>query len=148
MAKSKAASKTGGEGQGPQAPAPKAEAPKGNLKILGTYGTMYYVKDMKKAVEFFSEKLGAKPGMQSPEWTEFPFGGHALCLHAYKDDKSPAANGSLILHVEDIRAFVAHLKAKLARVEEPREVHPGAWSADFVDPEGNHISLYQGPKSA
>jgi hypothetical protein len=34
------------------------------------------------------------------------------------------------------------------KIGEPLEVHPGAWSAEFVDAEGNHFSYYEGPKGA
>ncbi len=147
MAKAKT-TKTAAEPKPAGESKPAAPGPKGSVKVLGTYGTMYYVKDMKKAVDYFTQTLGAKPSTQSADWTEFSFGGHALCLHAYKEDKSPVANGTLILHVEDINASVEALKSRMARVEGPREVHPGAWSADLIDPEGNRFSLYQGPKAA
>jgi catechol 2,3-dioxygenase-like lactoylglutathione lyase family enzyme len=114
-------------------------------KILGTYGTMYYVKDMKKSVEWFSSRLGLKPDHESKDWTEFHLGGHALCLHLAKKDPYPA-NGSLILHVGDIKGIVASLKKAGATVEEPHEVHPGAWAADVRDPDGNVLSVYEGPK--
>ncbi|MFI5350963.1 MAG: VOC family protein [Elusimicrobiota bacterium] len=115
-------------------------------KIKGTYGTMYYVKDMAKATKFYQERLGAKPAFESPDWTEFSFGGSSLCLHKAGGPKDHA-NGSMILHVDGIRALVADLKAAGVEVSDVHEVHPGAYSADFRDPSGNVVGLYEGPKS-
>ncbi|MFI5361943.1 MAG: VOC family protein [Elusimicrobiota bacterium] len=120
-------------------------------KIKGTYGTMYYVKDMGKAAAFYKERLGAKPTIESPDWTEFNFGGTSLCLHLSRGrkggGKNEHANGSMVLHVDGIRALVAELKAGGVDVDEVHEVYPGAWSADFRDPSGNVVGLYEGPKS-
>jgi extradiol dioxygenase family protein len=80
-------------------------------KIKGTYGTMYYVKDMKKETAFFKEKLGLKPGYESADWTEFPLNGHSLCLHPVEGKKDVPANGSLIIHVDGLKELVADLKA-------------------------------------
>lgn len=116
-------------------------------KVKGTYGTMYYVKDMAKAVKFYKERLGAKPSFESPDWTEFPFGGASLCLHPIGAKAKPHANGCLILHVDGIRQMVADLKAAGVEVSDVHEVHPGAYSAEFQDPDGGMLSLYEGPKS-
>lgn len=115
------------------------------VKIKGTYGTMYYVKDMAQAVKFYKERLGVKPVFESPEWTEFSFGGVSMCLHP----TSPKShvNGSMILHVEGIRQMVADFKAAGVKVSDVHEVYPGAYSAEFEDPSGNVVSLYEGPKS-
>jgi predicted enzyme related to lactoylglutathione lyase len=102
---------------------------------------------MAKAVKFYKEQLGAKPSFESPDWTEFPFGGTSLCLHPTKDKTKPFANGSMILHVDGIRQLVADLKAAGVKVSDVHEVHPGAYSAEFQDPEGSVVGLYEGPKS-
>jgi predicted enzyme related to lactoylglutathione lyase len=115
-------------------------------KIKGTYGTMYYVKDMPKAAAFYKEKFGAKPTFESPEWTEFNFGGTALCLHKAGGPKDHV-NGSMILRVEGLAALVAELKAAGVDVSPVHEVHPGATASDFCDPSGNVVGLYEGPTS-
>lgn len=117
-------------------------------RIKGAYGTMYYVKDMDAAVKFFQEALGTKPAMASPDWTEFRFGGHALCLHKSEGKDGEHANGSLILHVDNIKEMVADLQGQGIPVKEPHEVHPGAWAAEFKDRDGNVVGLYEGPKGA
>lgn len=120
---------------------------KTKAKIKGTYGTMYYVKDMAKAVEFYKSKLGLKPSYESADWTEFPLEGHALCLHPMGEKKDIPSNGCLIMHVDGIKDLVADLKTQGVKVGEPHEVHPGSWSAEFTDAAGNWLSFYEGPKN-
>lgn len=118
--------------------------------VLGTYGTMYYVKDMKKAVAWYSEKLGVKPAHSSPHWTEIPLSGHSLALSvADKDTRDAHANGSLIIRVEGLSRLIEDLKAKGASViGEPREVQPEGQIVQVADPDGNLVHLYEGPKPA
>lgn len=118
------------------------------VTIKGTYGTMYYVKDMMQSIAFLKEKLGIKPLFEDPEWTEFSINGHSLCLHPVDNKDATLPKSSLILHVEGIDALVADLKAQGVKgVSGPHEIQPGAFHAQFLDPDGNVISLYQGPKS-
>lgn len=121
-----------------------AETPVKKLpnRVKGTYGTMYYVKDMAKAKAFFSDALGVKPKVDSPDWVEFDFGGHALCLHKGGGKDAPAG-GMLILKVEGLNDMVKDLKGNLVIVSDPREVHPGAHAAEMKDRDGNTVSLYE-----
>jgi len=114
--------------------------------IQGNYGTMYYVQDMKKATAFYAV-LGMKARYESAEWTEYDLGdGTALCLHGIDPNgKAPSTKGGiLITKVKDIRDVVAGLKGKgYEFVKDVGEVHPGAYSASFLDPSGNVVSLYE-----
>ena len=115
-------------------------------KMNGTYGTMYYVKDMKKAVDYYKTIFGLKTRFESPEWTEFDVSGHGLCLHAIgKDMKTtPSTGGVLITKVRGIKKLYEELKNTGVEFNGPvKEVHPGAWSADFKDPSGNTLSIYE-----
>jgi predicted enzyme related to lactoylglutathione lyase len=114
--------------------------------ILGAYGTMYHVKDMAKAVQFFKKTLGLKPSAESAGWTEFALSGQTLCLSSGSKEEA-ARSGILILRVEEIKAARASLKAKGLTVSEITEVLPGAFACDFTDPSGNVIGIYQGPKA-
>jgi len=114
-------------------------------QVTGTYGTMYHVKDMVKAVQFFSKTFGLKPSMESAEWTEFTLGGQRLCLNSGGAEAAPNS-GILIFQVENLKATRAALKAGGVKVSEINEVHKGAVACDFTDPEGHTVGLYQGPK--
>src|SRR5436190_362616 len=62
----------------------------------GTYGTMYYVKDMAKSVNFYKERFGFKTRMESPDWTEIEMpNGQAICLHK-ADAKMKALPGGIM----------------------------------------------------
>ena len=111
----------------------------------GTYGTLYYVKDMTKSVAFYKDYLKLKPTYESPEWTEFSINGHALCFHDLgRNDKNVTPNGTLIIRVNKIKELVPQLQKKgMEFLKEIQEVHPGAYCADFRDPSGNVMSLYE-----
>lgn len=117
-----------------------------SLPQNGTYGTMYYVTDMKKAVAFYRDAVGMKPGYESEYWTEFKMdGGHSLCLHWLEPgQKAKSPGGILIIRVKGIRETVNALRGKnIEFLGDIHEVHPGAYSADFRDSEGNIVSLYE-----
>ena len=112
----------------------------------GTYGTMYYVSSMEKAVKYYREVFGATPTFESAEWTEFNLDGHRLCLHISDPDRdlTESGGGILITSVENIKDLVPRLKDKgVEFIRDVLEVHPGAYAADFKDPAGNVVSLYE-----
>lgn len=111
----------------------------------GSYGTMYYVQDMKKAKSFYQNAIGLTTRFENENWTEFDLGdGTALCLHQMKPESPKILGGALIVNVEKIQEKVNALKKEgVEFLREVAEVHPGAFSADFRDPSGNLISLYE-----
>lgn len=113
--------------------------------VKGNYGTMYYVADMKKATDYYKNFLGLKPRFESNEWTEFDLGDNtSLCLHGMGDTKPLTQGGVLITKVKNIKTLVPDLKKKgMEFVMDVKEVHPGAWAADFKDPSGNVVSLFE-----
>ena len=122
--------------------------------FTGTYGTMYYTQNMKKAVAFYRDIIGLTPVMEDEGWTQFDIAGHALCLHATgtetklapQANKKVATNGILILQVNDIRKVVNNLKEK--RVEfigDVNDMGECGMCADFRDLDGNIVGLYQAP---
>ena len=109
-----------------------------------TYGTMYFVDDMKKSVAFYKEIMGLTPTWESPEWTEFGINGHSLCLHLKAPGEWFAPNGTLIGNVKNIKTLVESLKKKgVEFYGEVKEVHPGAYSVGFKDPSGNVLSMFE-----
>ena len=112
---------------------------------MSAYGTMYYVDNMKKAVEFYAKKLGLKPRFKSDDWTEFAAGDHAVCLHIKDRSRKVKDGGTLILNAKGVKALHAKLKKSKVTVHEPHEVHPGHWSFTVEDPSGNQLSYYGTP---
>ena len=110
-----------------------------------TYGTMYYVDDMKASVAWFARLLKAKPRYASAEWSEFAVGAHALCLHAKGKGTRHRPNGVLIVSVDGVKKLFETLKKRRLGVSGLHEVHPGAWTFDLEDPSGNQLSFYGAP---
>jgi predicted enzyme related to lactoylglutathione lyase len=117
------------------------------IMIRGTYGTMYYVNDMAKAVTFYKDVLKLKTRFESPEWTEFDVNGQGLCLHITDPQMKPLAApglGTLIVDVKGLTPMVDRMKKQGVEFLGPiKEVHPGAYSTEFKDPQGNIVSLYE-----
>ncbi|HEY8278891.1 MAG TPA: VOC family protein [Bdellovibrionota bacterium] len=108
------------------------------------YGTMYYVDDMDKAVAYY-KKLGFEPSHQSPDWTEFPAGGHNICLHAKDKGKKHSPNGVLILSAKGTKKLFEKMKGDGLNVSDLKEVHPGAWCFTLMDNSSNELSVYGEP---
>lgn len=112
----------------------------------GSYGTMYYVTDMAKSIAFYKEVYGLKTRFESNEWTEFDIGENAvLCLHGTDSKHPPLSKGGvLITKVKNIKTLVPELEKKgVEFLRGVTEVHPGAFCADYKDPSGNVLSLYE-----
>src|SRR5947209_3818486 len=113
--------------------------------INKTYGTMYYVTNMKQAIEFYRKTLGVKPSDEGETWTEFDFGGHKLCLHATKPEETYPLNGILILNTDGVKSIFEKWKGDGLNVFNLHEVHPGAWTFHLRDHNGNEHSIYGAP---
>ena len=110
----------------------------------GTYGTMYYVKNMKKAVAFYREQVGLTPAFEDEGWTQFDLNGHGLCLHPAGDQPITKGGGTLIIEVTDINKVVSNLKEKRVEfVSEVKDTGGCGFCAEFKDLDGNVVSLYQ-----
>lgn len=107
-----------------------------------------YVKDTKKAVEFYRDTLGMTVKVDSPEWVEFETGS-ATTLALHKSDESPAKTESteLVFAVEDIFEAYKQLKEKGVKFcNEPMQVceegDKVGYSATFSDIDGNRLAIY------
>jgi len=116
-------------------------------KIKKSYGTMFYVSDMKISIQWYKTKLGLSPSYESPDWTQFELpNSHSICLHAMEAGaaKKPENDGILIIEVEGLDSLLdSFRKSDVRIVSDKREVHPGAFSADISDAEGNPLSFYE-----
>ena len=110
----------------------------------GTYGTMYYVKDMGKAVNFYKENLGFKARMESPDWSEIEQpNGQVLCLHKAHPEMKTLPGGIMILNVVKMKDLLPKLKASgVQLLGEPHNVHAEDFTVDFTDLDGNRINIY------
>jgi len=113
--------------------------------------TMYPVKDLSRARNFYENTLGIKVGNiyahKDGSWVEYdlPEGG-CFALTNLAKDISPSANsgGSIAFEVEDLDAMLKKLKEQNVTVAMDKLVTPGVCSmAVILDTEGNGITLHQ-----
>lgn len=103
---------------------------------------MLMVKDVKAAVQFYSEGLGLPVKVSSPGWGEVEANGTTIAFHSAED---PQAGSSPILsfHVDDVYAAVARLEGMGASLEgRVREPSFGKVAA-VRTPDGHLVSLLQ-----
>ncbi len=110
-----------------------------------TYGTMYYVNDMKRAVNQYKSKFGLNPTHESDGWTEFSVGGHNICLHAVAQGQQSNGKGILIFNFDGVKDLYEKMGREGIKVSSLHEVHPGASTFHMYDDDGNEFSVYGRP---
>jgi glyoxylase I family protein len=125
------------------------------------HGIRYQVKDVARAVAFYTEHLGFELEHQHlPEFATVSLGGVALLL------SGPGASGSrpmpggqtqepggwnrVVLRVTDLPARIAELEKAGVRFRNEMESGPGGRQIQVEDPDGNPIELFEParPRSA
>src|SRR3989344_7537768 len=95
----------------------------------GTYGSLYYVYDMEKSVNYYKQMLNLTPGFESPTWTEFSLNGHNLCLHLVREGEKVSGKSILITKVKGLEEVVGTLKSRgVEFLEEIHEVCDGGFA--------------------
>ena len=122
--------------------------------VLGLWGVRYQVKDVQRAITFYTEMLGFKLDFQNlPAFGQVSTGGLKLIL------SGPGASGSrpmpdgreqepggwnrIVLHVVDLPARIAELQQKGAHFRNTLEAGPGGRQIQLEDPDGNPIELFE-----
>ncbi|MGE5109486.1 MAG: VOC family protein [Acidobacteriaceae bacterium] len=122
--------------------------------VVGFWGVRYQVKDVQRAVNFYTKTLGFKLDFQNlPAFGQVSIDGLKLIL------SGPGASGSrpmpdrrsqepggwnrVLLQVEDLPARVAELKVGGLRFRNGIEVGPGGKQIQIEDPDGNPIELFE-----
>ncbi len=112
--------------------------------VTGTYGTMYYVRDMQKSVQFYKDLYGKNPVFESPEWTQFDLNGSSICLHGVGEGQEIDGKGMLIHSVKGLKDAIPALKAMgVEFVKDYHEVCENGFAVDVRDPSGNVISFFE-----
>jgi glyoxylase I family protein len=124
--------------------------------IVGFWGVRYQVKEVQRAINFYTETLGFNLDIQNlPSFGQVSIGGLKLIL------SGPGASGSqpmpdgrqqepggwnrVLLQVQDLPARIADLKEAGLRFRNEMEVGPGRKQIQIEDPDGNPIAY--GPKT-
>ena len=117
--------------------------------------TMYPIKDVARARDFYENKLGltlGSHGNQGPRWWieyDLPGGGCFALTNFTEDEPSAAAGGTVAFEVDNLDALMADLKAKQVTFKTDVIHSPVCRMAVCLDSEGNSILLHQlTPKAA
>jgi glyoxylase I family protein len=122
--------------------------------IVGFWGVRYQVKDVRRAITFYTQTLGFNLDMQNlPAFGQVSIGGLKLIL------SGPGASGSrpmpdgrqqepggwnrVLLQVQDLPARIADLNEAGLRFRNEMEVGPGGKQIQIEDPDGNPIELFE-----
>lgn len=122
--------------------------------ISGVHGVRYQVKDVARAVAFYTEQLGFKLAhQQPPAFASVTLGDFTLLLSV------PGASGSrplpggqsqepggwnrVVLRVADLPSQIEALRKAGVRFRNQMETGPGGSQIQVMDPDGNPIELFQ-----
>ena len=125
-----------------------------NERIVAVHGVRYQVKDVARAVAFYTGQLGFKlEHQQLPAFASVSLGEYMLLL------SGPGASGSrpmrggqsqepggwnrVVLRVTDLPALIDALTKDGVRLRNQMEVGPGGRQIQIEDPDGNPIELHE-----
>jgi glyoxylase I family protein len=122
--------------------------------VKGIHGVRYQVKDVARAVAFYTQHLGFKlEHQQLPAFGSISLGDAQILL------SGPGASGSrplpdgrsqepggwnrVVLKVADLPTFIETLKTAGVRFRNEMEAGPGGRQIQIEDPDGNAIELFE-----
>jgi glyoxylase I family protein len=129
-------------------------SPKNQPFVLGLWGVRYQVKDVQRAIAFYTQTLGFNLDRQHlPAFGQVSIGDFKLIL------SGPGASGSrqmpdgrhqepggwnrVMLQVKDLPARISELKNAGVRFRNEMEAGPGGRQIQVEDPDGNPIELFE-----
>jgi glyoxylase I family protein len=125
----------------------------GNAFVKGVHGVRYQVRDVARAVEFYTKHLGFTLGHQQlPAFASISLNDAQILLSGpgasgsrQVDGKSQEPGGwnRVVLKVANLPAFVAQLKAGGVRFRNEMEEGPHGRQIQVEDPDGNSIELFE-----
>jgi catechol 2,3-dioxygenase-like lactoylglutathione lyase family enzyme len=126
-----------------------------SLPLTRIVSVMLGVRDLEASTRFYTETLGLKATLQSPQIVLLDAGSITLGLspsHARLAPQNAAQqiNGAteLAFGVRDIRASYVALKDKgVTFLSEPKQTTDKEFAAHFRDPDGHLLSIF-GPKAS
>jgi catechol 2,3-dioxygenase-like lactoylglutathione lyase family enzyme len=108
--------------------------------------TVYPVKDVKKARDFYEGVLGLKPTENfEGAWQEYDFGGTCFAISSMIIEYvKPGTQGSVAFEVYDLDGLVKELQKKdVAGSKDQIMDTPVCRMAFIKDPDGNTVTLHQ-----
>ena len=118
---------------------------------LGQIGViMLGVQDVKRALEFYGDKLGLSVTSAFEGFAFLGTTGATLVLSEplARANSTTVGATEVVFSVPDVRAAYEALRAKgVEFTHEPRQVSGATWAANFRDPDGHALSVF-GPEHA
>lgn len=128
--------------------------PESQPLVLGLWGVRYQVKDVERAIGFYTRTLGFQLDRQHlPAFAQVSCGGLKLIF------SGPGASGSrpmpggqqqapggwnrVVLEVTDLPARIRELQIQQVRFRNELESGPGGKQIQIGDPDGNPIELFE-----
>ena len=122
--------------------------------ITSVHGVRYQVRDVSRAVAFYTEHLGFKLEHQHlPAFASVSLGEtHLLLSGPGASGSRPLPNGErqepggwnrVVLRVADLPGCIATLKRSEVRFRNDMETGPGGRQIQVEDPDGNPIELFE-----
>ncbi len=104
---------------------------------------MLHVSDLKKAIPFYTEKLGLTIEDQMEGFVQFkqPRGTGAFLALEQRSDSTPIQNIELWWIVDDADAAFAELSAKDVKIAQPLQDEPFGRTFAIQDPFGNTLYM-------
>jgi glyoxylase I family protein len=108
---------------------------------------VFYVSDIQRTETFYTDVLGLELARQEgaePFWLQGSLA-DGLDLIFFEMDGKRGDTPALIFELDEggIDDVVAELVAKGVEIVTPVSEAPGGWSADFLDPDGFGLGLWQ-----
>lgn len=110
---------------------------------------VHYVTDIRRTERFYRETLGLEttltPGEEpGSHWLQAETAG-GVSLIFFEAPGKPGASPIVVFELENggIDGVVEALAKNGATIVTPVSHAPGGWSADFADPDGHTLSLWQ-----
>ena len=124
------------------------------ISVEGLWGVRYQIRDVKRAVEFYTGHLGFKVEMQAlPAFAAVSLGDFTLILSGpgtsgarpMPDGQSQEPGGwnRIMLRVKNLADAVEALKEAGLHFRNNVEVGPGGRQIQLEDPDGNPIELFE-----
>ena len=127
------------------------------MNVRGLRGVRYQVKDVARAIDFYTQRLGFKlEAKHLPAFAEVSLGELKLIL------SGPGASGSrpmpdgrrqepggwnrVVLEVDDLPACIEALKKAGLRFRNQMEEGPGGRQIQLEDPDGNPLEFFEPAK--
>ena len=125
-----------------------------NERIVAVHGVRYQVKDVARAVAFYTGHLGFKlVHQQLPAFATVSFGALKLLLSGPQASGSrpmpdgrpqqPGGWNRIVLRAADLAAQIDRLQAAGAHFRNTMEVGPAGKQIQVEDPDGNPIELFE-----